>query len=51
MTQKLPVFNFKIGSLEKKYIKDCLDTSFIGQGSYVKELSFKDSLSNAFFDS
>ena len=37
MTQKIPVFDFKIGNLEKKYIRDCLDTSFIGQGSYVKE--------------
>ena len=37
MQNKIPVFDIKIGDLEKKYIKDCLDSSSIGQGSYVKD--------------
>lgn len=41
MNKKIPVFDFKIGNAEKKYINDCLDTSFIGQGFYVKELEKK----------
>jgi perosamine synthetase len=39
--KKIPVFDIKIGDLEKKYINDCLDTSFIGQGPYVKNLEEK----------
>ena len=38
MNKKIPVFDFKVGNTEKKYIQDCLNTSFIGQGYYVKEL-------------
>jgi len=41
MNKKIPVFDFKVGPTEKKYIQDCLDTSFIGQGFYVKELEKK----------
>tara|TARA_B100002051_G_scaffold155624_1_gene147170 strand:- start:171 stop:1298 length:1128 start_codon:yes stop_codon:yes gene_type:complete len=44
MQKKIPVFDIKIGELEKKYIKDCLDNSSIGQGSYVKE--FEEKFSN-----
>ena len=39
--KRIPVFDIKIGDLEKKYINDCLDTSFIGQGPYVKNLEEK----------
>ncbi len=38
MKNKIPVFDIKLQETEKKYINDCLDTSFIGQGSYVKKL-------------
>lgn len=41
MNKKIPVFDFAIGEIEKKYINDCLDKSFIGQGFYVKELENK----------
>ena len=36
--KKIPVFDIALGEKEKKYIKDCVDTSFIGQGPYVKKL-------------
>ena len=36
--KKIPVFDIALGKKEKEYIKDCLDTSFIGQGKYVKTL-------------
>ena len=39
--KRIPVFDIKIGDLEKKYINDCLDTSFIGQGPYVKNFEEK----------
>lgn len=39
--KRIPVFDIKIGELEKKYVKDCLDTSWLGQGSYVKGLEEK----------
>ena len=39
--KKIPVFDVKIGDQEKKYVKDCLETSFIGQGPYVKNLEEK----------
>ena len=39
--KRIPVFDIKIGELEKKYVKDCLDTSWLGQGSYVKNLEEK----------
>ena len=29
--KKIPVFDIALGEIEKKYIKDCVDTSFIGQ--------------------
>ncbi len=39
--KKIPVFDIALGEKEKEYIKDCLDTSFIGQGKYVKSLEEK----------
>ena len=39
--KKIPVFDIALGKKEKEYIKDCLDTSFIGQGKYVKTLEEK----------
>tara|TARA_B100000795_G_scaffold135283_1_gene101045 strand:+ start:3221 stop:4345 length:1125 start_codon:yes stop_codon:yes gene_type:complete len=33
--KKIPVFSLEIGENEKKYINECLDTSWIGQGGYV----------------
>jgi perosamine synthetase len=39
--KKIPVFDFKIGDSEKKYIQDCLDKSFVGQGFYVEEFENK----------
>ena len=35
--KKIPVFDIALGDIEKKYINDCLNTSFIGQGQYVKK--------------
>ena len=35
--KKIPVFDFKIGNKEIEFVKDCLQTSFISQGSYVKD--------------
>ena len=37
----IPVFDISIGQKEKDYIKDCVDTSFIGQGFYVKKIRGK----------
>ena len=39
--KKIPVFDIAIGQQEKNFIKDCLDTSFVGQGPYVKEFENK----------
>ena len=39
--KRIPVFDISVGSKEKEYIKDCLDTSFVGQGFYVKEFEKK----------
>ena len=39
--KKIPVFDIALGDKEKEYIKDCVDTSFIGQGPYVKKLEEK----------
>ena len=39
--KKIPVFDIALGEIEKKYINDCVDTSFIGQGPYVKKLEEK----------
>ena len=39
--KKIPVFDIALGETEKKYINDCVDTSFIGQGPYVKKLEEK----------
>jgi perosamine synthetase len=39
--KKIPVFDIAIGEKEKEYIKDCVDTSFIGQGKYVKTFEEK----------
>ena len=35
--KKIPVFSIEIGDKEKKYINECLDTSWIGQGGYVNK--------------
>ena len=35
-SKKIPVFDISIGSKEKEFVNDCLDKSFIGQGSYVR---------------
>jgi len=39
--KKIPVFDFLLGSREKEFVNDCLETSFIGQGSYVKDFEKK----------
>lgn len=39
--KKIPVFDFKIGNKEIEFVKDCLQTSFISQGSYVKDFEKK----------
>ena len=41
INKKIPVFDFKIGMKEKEFVNDCLETSFIGQGSYVNEFEKK----------
>jgi dTDP-4-amino-4,6-dideoxygalactose transaminase len=38
---KYPVYEVKIEKLEKKYVNDCLNTSWIGQGAYVKNLEIE----------
>ena len=37
----IPVFDFELGDKEKEYVNDCLETSFITQGSYVKDFEKK----------
>ena len=39
--KKIPVFDFKIQEKEKEFVNDCLEKSFIGQGSYVKDFEEK----------
>ena len=39
--KKIPVFDIALGDIEKKYINECLDTSFIGQGPFVKKFEEK----------
>ena len=39
--KKIPVFDFELGDKEKEYVNDCLETSFITQGSYVKDFEKK----------
>ena len=39
--KKIPVFDIKLGTKEKDFVNDCLDTSFIGQGPYVKDFEKK----------
>ena len=39
--KKIPAFDIVIGKREKKLVNDCLDTSFITQGSYVKRFEEK----------
>ena len=39
--RKIPVFDFKLEDTEKEFVNDCLKTSFIGQGSYVKDFEKK----------
>ena len=34
--KRIPVFDISLGEKEKEYVNECLNTSFIGQGSYVK---------------
>jgi len=34
--KKIPVFDISLGKEEKKFVNDCLNNSFIGQGLYVK---------------
>ena len=41
INKKIPVFDFKLGDKEKEFVNDCLETSFIGQGSYVKKFLSK----------
>ena len=37
--KKIPVFDISIGQQEKDFIKDCLDTSFVGQGCQDPKMS------------
>jgi len=37
MKKIIPVFDFTLGIKEKEFVNDCLETSFISQGSYVKD--------------
>jgi len=39
--KKIPVFDFKLGDKEKEFVNDCLNTSSISQGSYVKDFEKK----------
>ena len=41
--KKISVFSIDLGEKEKEYINDCLKTSWIGQGTYVKK--FEESFS------
>ena len=41
INKKIPVFDIKLGATEKEFVNDCLNTSFIGQGSYVKDFEKK----------
>ncbi len=42
--KRIPVFDIQLGEQEKKYVNDCLDTAWLGQGSYVK--NFEEKFSN-----
>ena len=42
--KKIPVFDFKLGEKEKEFVNDCLNTSSIAQGFYVKK--FEEEFSN-----
>ena len=44
INKKIPVFDIKLGDKEKEFVDDCLKTSFIGQGPYVKK--FEEVFSN-----
>ncbi len=39
--KRIPVFDILLGNKEKEFVNDCLDTSFVGQGSYVKDFENK----------
>jgi len=39
--KRIPVFDIALGSKEKEFVNECLNTSFIGQGSYVKDFEKK----------
>ena len=39
--KKIPVFDISLNTKEKKYVNECLKTSNIGQGSYVKKFEDK----------
>ena len=41
MKKIIPVFDFTLGVKEKEFVNDCLETSFISQGSYVKDFEKK----------
>ena len=36
-----PVFDIKLGKKEKKYVNDCLEKSWIGQGLFVQKFEKK----------
>ena len=35
--KRIPVFDILLAEKEKEFVNDCLNTSFIGQGPYVKD--------------
>ena len=39
--KRIPVFDIALGAKEKEFVNDCLNTSSIGQGSYVKDFEKK----------
>ena len=39
--KRIPVFDISLGEKEKEYVNECLNTSFIGQGSYVKNFEIE----------
>ncbi len=40
MKKIIPVFDFALGVKEKEFVNNCLETSLISQGSYVKVFSW-----------
>ena len=39
--KRIPVFDILLAEKEKEFVNDCLNTSFIGQGPYVKDFENK----------